>query len=194
MLRTVLLAALVLAIAIGGGAASVWYALQAQEGVGAVTVGQWTAFPDLGTPQADPYSKARIAREGVLSLGLAEGLTFTAQRDSNGAGLRRNCAYRIEGTFPPARLWTLYTIEPSNSLIQSGHLRLPALHSIEALRRPDNSVSISIGRNSSSGNWLPVSGVGPMSVVLTLYDSPAANSSGIGDVALPKIVKVACDD
>jgi hypothetical protein len=33
-----------------------------------------------------------------------------------------------------------------------------------------------------------------MSVVLTLYDSPAANSSGIGDVALPKIVKVACDD
>ena len=37
-----------------------------QEGIGAVTVGHWTAFPDLGTPQADPYSKARIAREGVI--------------------------------------------------------------------------------------------------------------------------------
>lgn len=194
MLRTVFLAALVLAIAIGGGAASVWYALQAQDGVGAVTLGPWTTFPDLGTPQADPYSKARVAREGVLSLGLAEGLTFAAKRDSDGASLQRNCTYMIEGTFPPARLWTIYAAETPNRLIRSGHLKLPALHSLEALRRPDNSVSVSVGRHSAPGNWLPVSGTGPMSVVLTLYDSPAANSSGIADVSLPRIVKTACDD
>ena len=54
MLKTVFLSLLVVAIAIGGGAASVWYALRIQDGVGAVAVGPWTTFPDLGTPQADP--------------------------------------------------------------------------------------------------------------------------------------------
>ncbi len=101
MLRTILLTAFILVTAIAGGAVSVWYALRSQEGIGAVTIGPWTTFPDLGTSQADPYSKARIAREGVLSLGLAEGLAFVAQRDSDGATLDRNCTYAVEGTFPP---------------------------------------------------------------------------------------------
>ena len=78
MLRTVLLTLATLAIAIGGGAASVWYALELQEGVGAVTIGSWTAYPDIGAPDADPYSKARAAREGLLALGRAEGLAFVA--------------------------------------------------------------------------------------------------------------------
>jgi hypothetical protein len=194
MLKTVFLAALVLTIAIGGGAASVWYALEVQEGIGAVTIGPWTTLPDLGTRQADPYSKARIAREGVLSLGLAEGLTFVAQRDSDGTTLERNCTYTLEGSFPPARFWTIYAAEPSRAVIQSGHLRPPALHSMEALRQPDNSVSISVGRHPAPGNWLPVSGIGPMSLVLTLYDSPAASSSGIADAQLPRIAKAACND
>lgn len=194
MLKTVFLSLLVLAIAIGGGAASVWYALQAREGIGAVAVGPWTTFPDLGTPQADPYSKARIAREGVLSLGLTEGLTFIAQKDSDGGVLRRDCSYTIDGTFPPARFWTLYAAEPSRAVIQGGHLRPPALHSSEVLRRADNAVSIAVGRDPTPGNWLPVAGAGPMSFVLTLYDSPAASSSGIADVALPRIAKAACND
>lgn len=194
MLKTVFLSLLVLAIAIGGGAASVWYALQAREGIGAVAVGPWTTFPDLGTPQADPYSKARIAREGVLSLGLTEGLTFIAQKDSDGRVLRRDCSYTIDGTFPPARFWTLYAAEPSRAVIQGGHLRPPALHSNEVLRRADNAVSIAVGRDPTPGNWLPVAGTGPMSFVLTLYDSPAASSSGIADVALPRIAKAACND
>ena len=193
MLRTILLTALVLLTAIGGGAASVWYALESREGIGAVTVGPWTAFPDLGTPQADPYSKARIAREGVLSLGLAEGLTFVARRDSGGAALSRNCAYEIRGTFPPARFWTIYAADEFRAVIDTGHLRLPALQSISALREPDNSISIAVGRLASPGNWIPLSGSGPMSLVLTLYDTPATSSSGIAEIALPEIRKTMCD-
>lgn len=194
MFRTIFLAILVFAIAIGGGAASVWYALNAQEGVGAVTTGAWTTFPDLGTPQADPYSKARSAREGVLSLGRAEGLTFAASHDSHGALLQKTCTYTIDGAFPQARLWTLYAAGPSHTTIKTSHSRPPALNALQVLRRPDNSILVSIGPHPSRGNWLPVSGTGPMSLVLTLYDSPAASSSGIVDVALPDIVKAACDD
>jgi hypothetical protein len=55
MLKTAFLTLLSLAIAIGGGGGSVWYALKIQDGVGAIRIGQWTAFPDIGTPAADAH-------------------------------------------------------------------------------------------------------------------------------------------
>ncbi|TGQ87895.1 DUF1214 domain-containing protein, partial [Mesorhizobium sp. M1C.F.Ca.ET.204.01.1.1] len=48
MLKTAFLTLLSLAIAIGLGGGSVWYALNAQDGVGAIRIGQWTAFPEIG--------------------------------------------------------------------------------------------------------------------------------------------------
>ena len=78
MIQRTVFILIVIAIAIGGGTASVWYVLRAQEGIGALTVGDWTAFPAIGTPEADPYAKARIARDVILPLGRAEGLAFIA--------------------------------------------------------------------------------------------------------------------
>ena len=60
MLKTALTVLLTLSLAIGGGAASVWYVLAGQSGTGALTIGSWTAFPKIGAPDADPYSKARV--------------------------------------------------------------------------------------------------------------------------------------
>ena len=72
MLKNALLTLLALAIAIGLGGGSVWYALDAQSGGGAIRIGPWTAFPDIGTAEADPYSQARVARQGALALGRAD--------------------------------------------------------------------------------------------------------------------------
>jgi hypothetical protein len=192
MPKTAFLTLVLLAISIGGGAASVWYALQAQEGVGAVTIDGWTAYPDIGTPEADPYSKARAAREVVLSLGRAEGLSFTVQRDSAGDTLRQECQYRIEGSVPTSRFWTLYATSGSGAIVASGNGRPAALHSHGLLRAADHTVSIAIGAVPEPGNWLPLSGRGTMAFVLTLYDTPIAGSTGIVDVALPRILKVGC--
>lgn len=193
MLKNTFLVALTLAIAIGGGAASVWYALKLQDRIGAVTIGGWTAFPEIGTPDADPYSKARVAREGILALGRAEGLSFIAQRDSNGDALRRGCSYTIKGAVPSARLWTFYAADETLTVIDSEKRRAPALHSYEMLRLPDNSVSITVGRHPAPGNWLTTDGSGPMFFVLTLYDTTIASSTGIANVQLPLITKAGCD-
>ena len=53
MVRSLFLILVFLVIAVGGGAGSVWLALNASEGIGAVTIGGWTAFPDVGTRNAD---------------------------------------------------------------------------------------------------------------------------------------------
>jgi hypothetical protein len=193
MLKTAFLTFVVLAISIVGGGASVWYTLKANERVGAVTIGEWTAFPLIGTPDADPYSKARVARDGLLALGRAEGLSFSAQRDSGGEKLRRECSYRIEGPVPSARFWTLYAADAAGSVIRAGTRRSAALHSYQLLRLADNSVSISAGAHPSPGNWLGLSGAGPMTLVLTFFDTPIAASTGASDIVLPSIVKVGCD-
>lgn len=193
MLKTAFLTFLVLCISIVGGGASVWYTLKANESVGAVTIGEWTAFPLMGTLDADPYSRARVAREGLLTLGRAEGISFSAQRDSDGGALRRECSYRIEGPVPSARFWTLYAADPAGAVIPAGARRSGALQSYQLLRLADNSVSIAAGAHPAPGNWLALSGTGPMTLVLTFFDTPIASSTGASDVVLPSIVKVGCD-
>ncbi|GAA2851406.1 hypothetical protein EDC40_101531 [Aminobacter aminovorans] len=193
MLKQSLLIVLALAVAVGGGAASVGMVLNSQEGIGAVSVGPWTAFPDIGTPEADPYSKARVARDGVLALGRAEGLSFVADRDSTGVSLKSECSYRIEGSLPVARFWTLYATDTAHIALKSGIRRDASLHSLEVLRQPDNSISVSVGTRPGPGNWLAVAGVGAMNLVLTFYDTPIASSTGLSGIEMPRIVRVQCN-
>lgn len=193
MLKTVFLTLVVLSVSIVGGGASVWYALKANEGIGALTVGEWTAYPSIGTADADPYSKARVAREGILSLGTAEGISFSATRDDGGEPLRRDCSYSIEGPVPPARFWTLYAADPAGEVVRGGERRTAALSSYQLLRRPDNSVEISAGSHPMPGNWLSLSGTGPMTLVLSFFDTPIASGTGASEIVLPRIVKAACD-
>lgn len=194
MLKTAFLVFVTLAVAVGGGASSVWFALQAREGVGAVTIGGWTAYPDIGTPDSDPYTSARVAREGLLALGRAEGLSFVAQRDSNGDVLLRQCSYVLEGSVPSARFWTLYAADETSAALASEGRRRNGLHSYEAVRLADDTLRISVGRRAAPGNWLRISGTGPMLLVLTLYDTPIASSTGVADVELPQLIKAGCDE
>jgi hypothetical protein len=193
MLRTVFLTLVTLAIAVGGGTASVWQALQAREGVGTVTIGSWTAYPSMGAPDADPYSKARAARQGLLALGRAEGIAFFATRDAAGAQLSRKCSYRIEGSAPPARFWTLYAADPSLRILTGDRHRKPALQSLDVLRNADNSFAVAVGSHAAPGNWLSVAGAGAMIFVLTLYDTPVSGSIGVEDVGLPQVLRTGCD-
>lgn len=62
MFKTIFKVVAVLALALGGGIWSVDYALDSFEGFGELRVGAWRAYPAAGTPDADPYSKARAAR------------------------------------------------------------------------------------------------------------------------------------
>lgn len=193
MLKSVLFTAIALGIALVGGAGSVWLALDRDFGFGTVTIGNWVAFPDHGTPQADPYSRARFSREADLSLGRAEGLVFTARRDAGGEPLLRECSYVIEGNLPPARFWTLSARDGDNEVIGIEGGRSPALHSLALLRRPDDTVAVAVSGRPAPGNWLALDGAGPFSLVLTLYDTAIASSARIAEVELPRIVREGCD-
>ena len=192
MLKTVLSVFLTLAIAIGLGAWSVWYALDRQGGIGALQVGAWTAYPDMGTDEADPYTEARVARAGTLVLGRAEGLAFVARRDAGGAPLERECAYSLDGSFPSARFWTLYAADKDLRALHNGGLRQPQLQSYQVVFRNEGTADIAVSDTPEPGNWLMLTGKGPFSLVLTLYDTPIATGTGLSDIHLPRIVRGGC--
>ncbi|AJD40552.1 DUF1214 domain-containing protein [Rhizobium sp. SEMIA 4085] len=192
MFRFPLFIAITLIVAFGGGIVVSLYALDATQGFGAIKLGAWEAFPELQTADADPYAKSHRARAGKLLYGSAEGLTFTASVDDSGERLNAACSYRISGQTPPARLWTLFTSDNSGNpaSIRPG---LPAaLNSWTILRQADSSFTIDISANARPGNWLALPAAGTFRLVLTLFDTPTAGSSGVIDLAMPRLTKTGC--
>ncbi len=189
MLRSAALVLFALAIAIGGGAASVRFWL-AREPVSEAS--GWGLFPGSMRDGNNPYETARLALEGVLPLGRGEGVSFVARRDAAGASLSRACAYLFEGVLPAARLWTIYAADPQlKPLGPVGHRRA-SLHSLEILHEQDGGARLMLGSAPAPGNWLPLSGSGSFALVLTLYETPAAGGLALGDFTLPRIMKGAC--
>jgi hypothetical protein len=192
MFRTVVPVFLALAIAIGGGAWSLRYALKHGFGMETLAVGPWEANPDLGTPNASAYAKAAVARRGELPLGRAEGLVFHALDDSSGAALERNCSYRIAGELPTARFWTLHAADTAMRPLPEPENQA-AIQSTAVLHDTDDSVAVTASSHPVPGNWLPLSGTGRMILVFALYDTPIASSTEISRVVLPRISRLGCE-
>lgn len=188
MLKSLFLISLTLVIAIGGGAGSVWWMMEEFEDFGALTIGQWTVNPTEGTPDADPYAKARFAREGKLALGSSEGVQFVATRDSTGALLRGGCDYVVSGGVPVSRFWTLHVVGAEQGVPGSNAVNSQAL-----LRDASGAFSVTLSRHPASGNWLGVDTEGLYRLVLGVYDTPTIGSADLADVTLPRIVRERCD-
>jgi hypothetical protein len=187
MLKSLFLIALALVIALGGGAGSVWLMMEEVEDFGALTIGEWSVNPTEGTPQADPYAKARFAREGKLSLGAAEGAQFVAARDAAGQPLRGACDYIVTGSVPASRFWTVHAVQP-------GAAETPrALQSLALLRDSSGSFSITLSRRLAPGNWLQIGTDGAFRLVLAVYDTPTIGTADFAEITLPRIVRGRCD-
>lgn len=194
MFRIPLLVALTLAIAFGGGIASAVWALKATVGFGSISIGPWVAFPEAQTENADPYAKAHRARAGELLYGGAEGLTFTAQTDDKGEKLSAACSYDVSGLTPQARFWTLYAANADGLPLRPGSDLPSAINSWTVLRAEDSSFIIHASPIAKPDNWLALRHSGTFRLVLTLLDTPTAGSSGLIDLAMPKVVKTGCGD
>jgi hypothetical protein len=192
VLKTPLLVATALAIAFGGGIWSSLRALEATQSLGSLRIGAWETNPLAQTEAADPYAKALRARNGTFALGQAEGLVFRSETDSTGQPLRRDCAYRIEGRFPPARLWVLQLTDGEGSSLSLPAPFSSSLHGQAILRAADGTFTIALDGRARAGNWLKLEGEGAFAVRVTLFDTPAAGSFGLVDLAMPDIERLSC--
>ena len=180
---------LVVALVVGFGLS--YYAVTDGRLLGALRVGPWAAWPAVGSPSPDPYTRAYLARAGALQLGQSEGVAFTAGSDSNGKPLDRACRYRIEGTTPVAGFWTLQAVgqDGRNIARPDGE---QALQSRDIARANDGSMVLYVSRTLAPNNWLEIAGDGPFQLILTLYDPSNLSGADVAVPELPAILKEAC--
>ncbi len=168
-----------------------YYALEKGRLFGTVNIGPWTAWPDVGSPTPDPYTRAFISRENVLVLARAEGIRFVADTDSDGQELLRECSYRVDGETPEATFWTLAATHKSGKAVTAPHAAM-ALNSSRLVRAEDGAFAIFAGPVLSGGNWMEIQGTGPYQLVLTLYDTSIFDGFSSTDNVLPSIIREGC--
>lgn len=183
---------LMLGIALALGFGLSWYALTDGKLFGTVEIGPWTAWRDVGRPAPDPYTRAFIVRSGGLELGASEGLQFIATTDSDGRALTRDCSYLVSGNTPTARFWTLVAVAPDTGALLARPDGPPAMVSTRLARSADGGIEIYVGKQLRPLNWYELSGNGPYSLMLTLYDSSSPTGATPGSFVLPSIERERC--
>jgi hypothetical protein len=176
-----------------GGAGSAWYMIEAGSRFSTRSFGPWTTWVAAGRPDADPYTRAHIARNGLLPVSSTLEMTFQAKTDSQGARLTSSCDYAITMPTPEPVWWTLAVFDGQGRLIQNAADRY-AFNIHTAMREPDGRPTINVARDARPGNWLPSGRSGRIIVVLTVQDPAfaAATHDGSAAKALPEIRRSAC--
>jgi hypothetical protein len=191
--RTLLNLALFLALALGGGLASAWYMIEGGSRLSTRTFGPWVTWPSAGRPDADPYTRAHIARNGLLPLSSTSELSFKAKTDSRGARLSPACDYAVVmDDFDPA-WWDIAVYDGQGRLIANPADR-HAFNSSTAMRELDGRTVITLARDARPGNWLPSGRGARFVLVLTVQDAAwAATVHDGGSLkSMPEIVRSEC--
>lgn len=160
---------------------------------GNVDVGGWRSDFAIGSKAADPYTRARVARHGLLALAKTEAVYFTRSRDDAGAPLREGCSYRLSGGQMPAGWWSV--------TLYDGQSMLPAntdgALSIDAERAGAGAWSAVIAprRPEGEGLWISSRGAGAFDLTLRLYmPDVALLADPDGALDAPRITRLSCEE
>jgi hypothetical protein len=180
-------------IAVGGGLASAWYMIEAGSRLSTRTFGPWIVWTAAGRPEADPYTRAHIFRNGLLPLSTTLELAFRARTDSNGARLSSACEYTIVLDDIAPAWWNIAVFDAQGRPIPNPAER-HAFNSSSALREPDGRAVITLARDARPGNWLPSGRGSSLVLALTIQDPAMATAVHDGGAPrpLPEIKRGTC--
>jgi hypothetical protein len=145
-------AAIIAGIVLGG--ASAWATLTIGGNGFGERYGAWTHNRAAGSTAAGPYTRAIIAKEGLLALSAREALYFNLAEDQDGRPLTESCIYELSGRELEARWWSVTLYANDGFLIQNDDLAF----SIDASRvrlGPNGAWRVRIAPvRGDAANWL----------------------------------------
>lgn len=170
------------------GVGSAWWVLKKSPHLNHMErVGAWSANTLAGSPDADMYTRASVALNGLLALGRDETMYFIATQDSNGQALRSNCNYRIEGVPPKARWWSITAYADDIFLFDApnGHY---SLNGSTAKLDAQGRFAFTTGPAEQPGTfWMPTPGKRGMLLTLRLYNPEPALQAAPASLTPPTI-------
>ncbi|MFN3864142.1 MAG: DUF1214 domain-containing protein [Erythrobacter sp.] len=159
---------------------------------GNVAVDGWRGDFAIGSPAADPYTRARVARHGLLALAKSEAVYLTRNIDDDGQPLSAACAYRLSGGAMPAGWWSV-TLYDDKSMLPANTDNAP---SIDAGRAGQGAWAAVIApqRPADGAPWISSRGAERFDLTLRLY-MPDAALLADPDAALdpPRIERISCE-
>jgi hypothetical protein len=182
------------AVALGAGSA--WMLLRNLSGpaAGGVSVGPWRTSLLTGSPDADPYTRARVALGALLALNRDETMYYLAQTDSDGRALRSVCRYRVSGPAPAARWWSV-TVYADDYFLFANPQRRYSLSSRNAVLDGQGRFALVSGPDGAAHptdgtTWLPTPGSRGLIFALRLYNPQPALSTAPGSLVAPRIERL----
>lgn len=174
------------------GAASAVWATRAKGMGGDERYGAWSGSRVTGSPDADPWLRARVAFAGLLALQRSQAIYFTARTDSAGQPLREECRYRISGGALPARWWsvTVYAADNYLPVNSDGALSFDATEV-----KPDaagNWSALAATRPEAGQPWVSTRGAGTFDMTLRLYQPAQSAQDDYGTIPMPTITRLDC--
>jgi hypothetical protein len=157
-----------------------------------VSDGVWKTNLAVGSPQSDPYTRARVALHGLFALNRRETIYYTATRDDGGERLDGRCRYEIDGRDPNARWWSITAYGADDFLIPNSQ-NIYSVSQSSIRRQKDGSFQVAVGgaRGTADANWIPA-GNGAFSLTLRLYNPGPDVALDPSQAALPSLKKVSC--
>ncbi|MCQ4152960.1 MAG: DUF1214 domain-containing protein [Archaeoglobi archaeon] len=151
--------------------------------------GPWKTSMVAGSHQADPYTRAIVAKNYLYILNKSEAIYFIADTDGE-RRLNRNCDYRVEGIDLPARWWSITVYGEDNYLIPNEYNKY-SVTSANVVRHNGN-WTVYISKNPKGENWIPLRGDGWFYITLRLYNPDKTVYENLNSLKLPKIILEGC--
>lgn len=157
----------------------------------AIHNGPWRTSATTGSADANPYERAAVAIAGLYALTREEAIYYTALSDNSGEPLRGECRYRVQGTPPPARWWSLTAYGADHFLVPNA----AGVYARNANTLPlaaDGRYTLMLASDATADSGLPIPTSGPFSLTLRLYNPAPQVLTQLATLALPTIALEHC--
>jgi hypothetical protein len=178
-----------LGLALGTGAA-IWSVRTGAFGSSA-RIGPWTTGGDIGTTSASAWTRATVARHGLLALPAREARYYSAAEDDDGRPLDGRCRYRISGGDAGGAWFSLTLYDPTGYLVANK----VGLHSVgsAAMAPAERSAwAVTAAPDPQPGRWLPTGGLERFNLTLRVYLPADGGRSNLSRERLPRIARLGC--
>lgn len=164
-----------------------------------VDINGWQSDWSIGSESANPYVRARVARNGLMALRKEEAVYFIKNQDEAGEALVDTCTYRVSGGSHPARWWsiTLYDADNRLPMNEDGKLSYDLTQSQRDFTHGSADWSFQVSATAPEAvdtPWVSSQAAGTFDLMLRLYQPDAALFEDPAALLTPpRIERVSCD-
>ena len=182
-----------LALGAGAGAWGAAWITGRGERLNQIEKDGWTGSLSVGSPHADPWTRAVTAQVGLMALDRREAVYFHRYRDETGRPLDERCAYEISGGDLPARWWSI-TLYAADEFLARNDDGAPSIDATGVSRDADGRWRARAApTRQGAADWLSSRDAGAFSLAIRLYNPEDAAVADVRNIAFPAVRRIGCE-